>query len=110
MFWRASKLSVTPNRRAVAGMSCISPRAPAVETAKWSKADSTWIMARTRSRLTPCRATAASMWASNSVFDEARMRKPAECTSVPFCGMSLKSWGLAGTFVASSTPLLLIRL
>ena len=48
-----------------------------------SKADSTWMMARTRSRLTPCRAAAASMWASNSVFDEARMRKPAECTSVP---------------------------
>ena len=82
-FWRASKLSVTPNRRAVAGVSCISPLAPAVETASRSKSDSTWMMARTRSRLTPCRAAAASMRASNSVLAEGRSRKPAECTSVP---------------------------
>ncbi len=33
MFWIGSRLSVTPNRVAVAGISCISPCAPAPDTA-----------------------------------------------------------------------------
>ena len=52
MFWRASNESSTPSLRAVAGISCIRPRAPFEETAHWSNSDSTPITARTRSGLT----------------------------------------------------------
>ena len=65
MFWRASKESPTPKRRAVWGMSCISPRAPLDETARASNSDSTAMTAFTRSTLTMWWRAAASMWWSN---------------------------------------------
>jgi hypothetical protein len=44
----------TPSSTAVAGINCISPIAPFVETATGLNADSTWITARTRSAATFC--------------------------------------------------------
>ena len=38
---------MTPKRRAVSGISCISPRAPLFETQRGLKSDSTWMTART---------------------------------------------------------------
>ena len=85
MFWRASKESDTPKRRAVAGMSCIRPRAPFDETAHWSNSDSTAITARTRSALTWWSAAASSMWWSYSP-SRPGARKPREWMSVPLPG------------------------
>ena len=46
MFWRGSNTSVTPMSRAVSGISCISPCAPALETTSGSKSDSVLMTAR----------------------------------------------------------------
>jgi hypothetical protein len=83
MFSRASKESVTPMLRAVAGMSCIRPRAPAVETASRSNWDSTWMMARISSWLIPCRTDAATMWSSKSWLAEGRRLNPGEWMTIP---------------------------
>jgi hypothetical protein len=83
MFWRASKASVTPMAFAVAGMSCIRPRAPAVETARRSNCDSTWMIARMRSWLIPCWTEAAMMWWSKSWLAEGRRLNPGEWMTIP---------------------------
>ena len=70
--------------RAVAGMSCIKPRAPAVDTASRSNCDSTWMMARISSSLMPCRVAAAWMWSSKSRLAEGRRANPGEWTTTPF--------------------------
>ena len=53
MFWRGSKGSPTPKRRAVKGMSCIRPCAPFDETAQLVELGLDRDHGRTRSALTP---------------------------------------------------------
>ena len=60
MFWAASNALLTPNRRAVAGISCIRPCAPTRDKAFGLYADSAWMIARTIASSTPkARAAAA---------------------------------------------------
>ena len=61
MFCAGVKGSLTPKRVAVAGMSCISPCAPARETALGLNADSAWMTARTSASSTPYCAAAADI-------------------------------------------------
>src|SRR5438034_531060 len=56
MFSRGLKASRTPSIAAVSGMSCMSPRAPCLDTARGSNPDSARMTAQTRRPGTACRA------------------------------------------------------
>ena len=64
MLARGSKGSSTPSRAAVAGVSCISPRAPRLETARVLNCDSVSMIAATRFCEKPYKVAASLMWAS----------------------------------------------
>ncbi len=108
MFCRGSKASPTPKRRAVAGISCISPWAPFEDTARWSNSDSAWITALTRSVETPNAAAASKMCRSHSPLYGTRL-KPREWISRPLPGYVRRKSLVEGTLVASITPLALTR-
>src|ERR1039458_1262507 len=62
MLSRGSNGRFTPRRRAVAGMSCISPRAPFRETAHDTKFDSTRMTAARRAGSMRCFLAASRIW------------------------------------------------
>ncbi len=61
MFAAGSNESATPKRSAVAGISCINPRAPFFETSRGSKSDSVLITAETSAASTSNLFAAAMM-------------------------------------------------
>jgi hypothetical protein len=89
---------------AVRGISCMRPRAPRRETARWSKPDSTRMTAQIRRSGTPCCAAASATTRENDSLSPAQERRGARgAAGVNAARLVVAFVGVAGIYLPSGT-------